>query len=873
MVCGEGDRGLMAEDDPQGTTLSIQPPVLPIASPTATMAALSGIERFTLIKKLGEGGMGSVYAAYDSVLDRKVAVKVVRADRRRTTDPVSPRDQLLREAQAMARLSHPNVVTVHEVGDLGDDIYVVLELVDGATLSGWIRERVRPWREIVAAFIQAGEGLAAAHAAGLVHRDFKPNNVLIRGDGRIQVTDFGVVSMSGEATPRVGAAEPTASEITFVGRRVGTPAYMAPEQHAGAPVDGRADQFSFCVALWEALYGVRPFAGTRDTLAAAMRDGQIEPPPVGAAVPRWLEAPLRRGLSPRAADRWPAMADLLAVLARDPARIRKRRLVIAGVTVAIVASASAALVGWMREPAAEPCAEAPAELARHWDADRARALRTAFAASTAPYAPTAATRVIGQLDAWAPRWIAMRTAACRETRVIGEQSEVLLDARMRCLDRQLDEVAQVVTQLATSDRTMIARAAEQLGLPDVATCADRELVLARVPPPGTPATRARVERVEHELAGLAAAELTGRYHDARLRAASVAQQTTEIGFAALAAEALLMRARLEDQDGDLAAARATLAEAAHLAGAAHDDLTLARVLLALMGVLTARAETQAALALDIAADAAIARAGASTLQAALAEQLGNAHEAAGDAEAEPQLRRALALRETADGPDSIAAAQVVNKLANIDARHGRTAEARAGYERALRIATAQLGPDHPATAVTQANLCALDAGAGKLDEARACSETVLATLERALGHAHPQVAWAINELGLVLRDLHDLAGAERRFREALAIWETASGPNHPDVAWPLINLGELANLRGAHAAGRASCQRALAILESTSGATHPDTVPALRCLGQALAPRDATTVLRRALATLRDHGGAPDDITATQAELARALAH
>ncbi|HET9988447.1 MAG TPA: serine/threonine-protein kinase, partial [Kofleriaceae bacterium] len=158
-------------------------------------ALLSGIERFTILAKLGEGGMGTVYAAYDSVLDRRVALKVVRADRRRNNDYVTPRDQLLREAQAMARLSHPNVVAIHEVGQIAEDVFVVLELVDGATLEAWLVERRRDWRTVIGAFIEAGRGLAAAHEAGLVHRDFKPQNVLVRRDGRIQVTDFGVVSM------------------------------------------------------------------------------------------------------------------------------------------------------------------------------------------------------------------------------------------------------------------------------------------------------------------------------------------------------------------------------------------------------------------------------------------------------------------------------------------------------------------------------------------------------------------------------------------------------------------------------------------------------------------------------------------------------
>jgi len=879
---GADDEGA---EEHRRTTESLPPqPELPSEpqpaprSRSRSMSALSGIERFTLLKKLGQGGMGSVYAAYDGVLDRKVAVKIVRPDRRNAGGPVTPRDQLLREAQAMARLSHPNVVAVHEVGEVGDDIYVVLEFVDGTTLWEWKRERSRSWREVVAAYIQAGQGLAAAHDAGLVHRDFKPNNVMIGRDGRIQVGDFGVVSMGGstsdaslpDGTPSV---TPT-GEITYAGRRVGTPAYMAPEQYAGASVDARADQFSFCVALWEALYGVRPFAGRGDEVQIAIHDGQIQPPPAGARVPRWIEAPLRRGLAANAADRWPSMEVLLAELARDPAAVRRRRWTVAAVGAGVTAIAIVAWLGWTRGSAAsEPCTGAEVHLVDRWDGARATTLRAAFAASRVPYATTAATRVIAQLDGWAPGWVAMRTDACRATRVLGEQSEALLDARMHCLDRQLDEVTQLVDALVTSDREVIARAGEHLALPDVSACADRDVVIARVPPPGTATARERVARIEHELAGIRAAERTGRYHDARVRAAAIAAEATAVGFAPLAAEALLVRGQLEEQDGDLVAARETLTAAAQLAGSAHDDATLARAVVTLAGVLVARAEIPAALALGIAAAAVVARVGDPRLDAQLAEHLGVAHHAAGDGEAEVHLRRALALREATSGADSVPVAQVLDRLAGLDARRGRTSEARVGYERALRIVTAQLGPEHPATAITRANLCHLDAEAGKLEEARACGEQVLGVLEEALGREHPQVAWALNEVALVQREQGDRTGAEQRFERALVIWEHASGTTHPDVAWPLINLGELAHERGELAHAEALCRRALDTIERTSGSSAPDTAPALACLAEALvshAPRDAVSMARRASEVLQTHGGAPDPAVAFT--LARGLA-
>ena len=251
-----------AADDPEATSVTAIEPAARHRAEPPTLVPATRVDRFLILDKLGQGGMGTVYAAYDTLLDRKVAMKVVRPDRRTAVGGVPPRERLLREAQAMARLRHPNVVAVLEVGELGDDVYLTLELIEGQTLKAWLRATRRPWRAVVDAFVAAGRGLAAAHAAGLVHRDFKPDNVLIGKDGRIQVADFGVVSMSHgprEPTSSRDAAAGDSGDFTFSGLRVGTPAYMAPEQHAGAVVDARADQFSFCVALWEGVFGERPF--------------------------------------------------------------------------------------------------------------------------------------------------------------------------------------------------------------------------------------------------------------------------------------------------------------------------------------------------------------------------------------------------------------------------------------------------------------------------------------------------------------------------------------------------------------------------------------------------------------------------------------
>ena len=257
-----------------------------------------------MLEVLGAGGMGVVYGAFDPELQRKVALKLVRAE---LTD-AELRARLWREAQAMARIRHPNVITVFDVGTWNGQIFVAMEVIDGWTLSSWQAARSRSVDEILRVFAAGGRGLAAAHAVGLVHRDFKPDNVLIGGDGRVCVTDFGLaraVAMPSEIEEPSSPDATVEGELTRQGAVVGTPAYMAPEQMRGTAPDGRADQFSFCVALFEALYGVRPFPGkSLGELERAIFDGdRLRPRRKG--VPASVRRALARGLSYAPTDRFP----------------------------------------------------------------------------------------------------------------------------------------------------------------------------------------------------------------------------------------------------------------------------------------------------------------------------------------------------------------------------------------------------------------------------------------------------------------------------------------------------------------------------------------------------------------------------------------
>ena len=288
------------------------------------------IGRFRVLSPLGAGGMSVVYGAYDERLDRRVAVKLLKG--RGSPDSQA---RLLREAQAMARLSHPNVVAVHEAGLWEDQVFIAMEFVKGQDLRAWLVQEPRAWPEVVEVFRAAGLGLAAAHQAGLVHRDFKPANVLLGDDGRARVVDFGLVRQSDEPPPvpadsLVRAPIPGAgmhTTLTATGAILGTPAYMSPEQHLGRPADARSDQFSFCVALHEGLYGALPFAGdSLPLLADAVLSGRVRPVPEDSRVPAWLRAVVLRGLAVDPAARWPSMDELLDELGRDPDRLRRTRL-------------------------------------------------------------------------------------------------------------------------------------------------------------------------------------------------------------------------------------------------------------------------------------------------------------------------------------------------------------------------------------------------------------------------------------------------------------------------------------------------------------------------------------------------------------------
>ncbi len=462
------------------------------------------IARFSVLRRLGEGGMGVVFVAYDDQLDRKIAIKLLRGHHR-SDEHSRSRVRLKREAQALARLSHPNVVGVHEVGEWRGEDYIAMELVPGQTLRKWL-SRPRPWSDIVAVLVQAGRGLHAAHEAGLVHRDFKPDNVMVDDDGRVRVLDFGLVRASESGESELSESEfepdmqPLDQPLTRAGSVMGTPVYMAPEQHEGKPVDALSDQFSFCVTAFEALFGQRPFASASlYELIEATRVGAVREIPRDSKVPRRVRETVLRGLEADPARRWPSMAALLAELEAVADRHSRRpwTLLAAGSAGAIVAGV---LVGSWPTPELDPesrCAGIDASaLAGSWDDVRRAEIEQAMLATGAPYAASSFAVFAAELDAWSGEWVAAEREACEATHVSEVQSSALLERRQVCLANQARRVEGLLAAFTNADSSVLDRTGELLAqLPDPTRCTDPD----RQPVELEPALAEQVAAIEVEL--------------------------------------------------------------------------------------------------------------------------------------------------------------------------------------------------------------------------------------------------------------------------------------------------------------------------------------------------------------------------------------
>jgi eukaryotic-like serine/threonine-protein kinase len=629
------------------------------------LAAGDVLGRFVVLEKVGAGGMGEVYAARDTILDRKVAIKVLRA---KSYASDARRARLLREAKALAKVIHPNVVTVYQAGEHRGKVYLVMEFVDGETLHDWLGTP-RGWREIVDRFLPAGRGLMAAHREGLVHRDFKPENVLLGKDGRIRVGDFGVVGLAGETTLATPDAAPVAAALTAPGALMGTPRYMSPEQLQGARLDPRADQFAFAASLYLALYRRPPFAGTelRD-LRRNVVEGRLTPPPRGSRVPRWLERIVVRGLENDPERRYPSMGELLRHLQRGPRVTGGRILVAAG--AALLAGAVALAI---HDAGRDPCAGEASRLAGVWDPPLRAAMEGSFRASGRPHADDSFRRAAAAFDAYAASWVASRTDACRATAVRHEQSAELLDARRTCLDRRLGAFGALTHLLAAADGGVVSRAVPAALDLEPVGCAASELL--RSPPP-TPERRALLRRLDEAGARVR----IGR----RAELGTLVDEARKTGDQPLLAEALLLEA-----DTDPRGAIVALEEAATLAGDAQADDLAARALLELLHVIgTVQNRHTDALALRPAVEVAVRKTRNERLLARMLMVVSRLQEGEGNhGAALGTLAEATALLD----PETLERARAARDRGLILEAMGREEEAIADFRRAMSIQEKLLG--------------------------------------------------------------------------------------------------------------------------------------------------------------------------------------
>lgn len=889
------------------------------AAPVATAAReLASVGRFQIERVLGQGAMGTVYRARDLDLDRLVAVKVSRVQSRLD---VGGEDRLRREAQALARLVHPNVIAIHEIGQHEGRAFVAMEYVDGPTLDAWVAQG-HTVSEIVRILVGAARGLAAAHAVGLVHRDVKPANIFVAA-GTAKIGDFGLVRYGAGDEVRA-PAEGSELEMTLsvAGSILGTPAYMAPEQLRGEVATEASDQFSFCVTMYEALYGKRPFTGA--TLAE-LRDAFDRPVTAASStVPSWIAAVVLRGLSVDPAQRWPSMTALVTALEDDPAiaRRKRRRNVAVGAVVTLFAVVAVAAVVRGGAPSEAPCAGFDEKLGGVWDATRTQELRAAFASSGLAYAADTFTRVAAQLDTYSHDWVTARVRACEATRVSGDQTEAQLELRMACLDRRLADLGSLVDVLGTTaNATVIDNAITATrALAPIADCADLAALASGIQLPPDASVRTRVAELQKTLGTVTALYETGQYTSGLATARAAVDAAKSLQFAPVLAEALHLRARLEQGTGDSTAAVATFETAIPIAADARDDVRVAQLWADLVHVLSSLNRVDDALKLRPAAEAAFKRAGSPpAIEIKLLTSYGDVYMAQGTlADAQKQYERALAINDKTFGPtDPRFSSTILNNLGIAQQQQGAFAESVRTYKRALAIDEVALGPDHPLLAMVLVNIGVGMAEGGDYDGGRPYDLRALAILEKALGPDHPDVgavvdnigagylaqgrydearpyqlraitifekskgpddpylAGALANLGVAYLAQDKLDDARAAAERSLAIYQKASGPEHPTVATPLLLLGAIDLATGHHATGLASYQRALAIYEKAYGAEHPDVANALTgvaqeslALGRIPAARSAA---ERAL-KLRDRPDTPAfDLAETRFVLARSL--
>ncbi len=768
---GEGDRPVMVEPPRRGQSIG----------------------RYVVLDRVGAGATGIVFAAYDPDLDRRVAIKLLR--QRQIGDDA----RMMREAQAVAKVVHPNVVGVHDVGIWRDGVFVAMEFVEGESLAHWLQGGPRGFEPVMSAFVQAGRGLAAAHEVGIVHRDFKPDNVLVGRDGRVRVADFGLARA---AEPRsVDDTVPTPLthsgslqlNLTAPGTLVGTPAYMAPEQHLRRTCTAASDQFSFCVALWEALFGERPFGGeSLALLAVNVIEGNVRTPTEGGAVPRRTREVLMRGLSPDPSARHPSMHQLLARLEETLPRRHRRWWTVGLLALGIGAGFAAARMS--SAPTTSECSAATSPVAAVWDGSQAAAIEQAFAKATQEdWAPVTARTITSQLGDHAERFTAQWTELCEAQRDAGGEAPPAVAQRLACMEDRQREFAAVVELMLAVDANTAANAVDVLtGLREIEYCTADEALRQRSAVPPT-ALMPEVAVVREGIERAAALRRGGNHQRSDALLDELRGRATDIGWPHIELEV----------------------EAAIMGGTGSGaELELSRL----------RTGFDRALATN---DPGLA----SRFALALGWEHGyRRHEFSVGRE---WIATGRALRDAAGG-DWLLGVTALNNLAVIESVEGNSDRAGTLFDEAIALATAH---DRNGNRVAQLreNLASYEAARGNHASARVLLVELLARSREQLGNNHPRTHEILTNLGVVDLRMGNCASAQTYLDDAARIGDG----------------------RDVDAQTRAQVVAALASLAAASGRTDAELVhlrEALR-LSERDARRPAATLLRRAelvLALLAD---------------------
>jgi serine/threonine protein kinase/tetratricopeptide (TPR) repeat protein len=879
------------------------------------------IGRYIVIRELGAGGMGVVYSAFDPQLDRKVAIKVLRT--RSDGDGQSEiAVRLLREAQAMARLAHPNVVSVHDVGTIDGSVFLAMEHVDGCTLREWSKEK-RTWRERLELLKAAGRGLAAAHAAGLVHRDFKPDNVLVGIDGRARVTDFGIAcarddenpsavrpaskvdEVTAAATRRAISAAPRASvapkgtgaakgpatedrshdrhdtlgvtkslladPLTVSGSILGTVGYMAPEQAFGGQVDARSDQFSFCVALYAALYGEKPFSSrTLDEYLEALSE-PLPPPPPSSNVPAWIRRVLVRGLSESSEDRYPSMNALLEALEQDPTQRRRRMWI--GVAAALACAAAVGGYSEYRSELRARCDQGAKVVAQVWNQASRTRVHDALKQSGVPLAGDIADRVQRRLDEYASQWASEYADISAATLLHGQQSEPVMRQRLVCLDGTRQELDALVRVLADGQAKVAQSAVNAVFRLPVPSACTEEASRGLATSPAGAGVDERIRRAERALAEAQALQLVGQTRHAVEVVDGALPEVRAIGHRHIEAELLSLVGTCHFQLFELVVATQSY-EAAFVAAEAAGA-----------GALAARVAAQAAFSYAEQSNTGAARHWLAVSRGIL-ERLGpndalevealNAEVILLRAEGHPERSiasydRAIELSRKLYGPWTLALARLIENKCNALSDLAQFDRAVPECKRANEVVEHVTGPDNPYLNLYYNNLGFALTQWGHLGEAKAALEHALA-LGSLLGD--PSTVNALSSLATLYNRMGDPSRALEASARGMASARVSGATATLGYRWLLFEHGRALAKLGELSKGEADCREALELQEKTDIA--PDRVyapDALACLGeieiaQGRLPAAIEHLERSVSLERRDD---PGELSLARFDLARAL--